>query len=124
MPSNSGRMNKVNEELKKVISSIISVDLKDPHLTGLITVTKVDTSPDFKLAYVYVSMISAKSNKQNLAILKKSSGFIRSALAKKVNLRTTPEIVFMFDESIEYGAKIDGILKSITKDIKKDKGEN
>lgn len=124
MPSNSGRMNKVNEELKKVISSIISVDLKDPHLTGLITVTKVDTSPDFKLAYVYVSMIAAKSNKQNLAILKKSSGFIRSALAKKVNLRTTPEIVFMFDESIEYGAKIDGILKSITKDIKKDKGEN
>ena len=124
MLSNSGRMNKVNEELKKVISSIISVDLKDPHLTGLITVTKVDTSPDFKLAYVYVSMIAAKSNKQNLAILKKSSGFIRSALAKKVNLRTTPEIVFMFDESIEYGAKIDGILKNITKDIKKDKGEN
>ena len=46
MPSNSGRMNKINEELKKVISNIISVDLKNPHLTGLITVTKVDTSRD------------------------------------------------------------------------------
>lgn len=123
MPSNSGRMNKINEELKKVISNIISVDLKNPHLTGLITVTKVDTSPDLKIAYVYVSMIGAKSNKSNLSILKKSSGFVRSSLARKVNLRTTPEIVFMFDESIEYGAKIDEILKNITKDMKKDKGE-
>ena len=123
MPSNSGRMNKVNEELKKVISDIISVDLKNPHLTGLITVTKVDTSPDFKLAYVYVSMIGTKSNKTNLAILKKSAGFVRSSLARKINLRTTPEIVFMFDESIEYGAKIDEILKNITKDMKRDKGE-
>ena len=123
MPSNSGRMNKINEELKKVISNIISVDLKNPHLTGLITVTKVDTSPDLKIAYVYVSMIGARSNKENLSILKKASGFVRSSLARKVNLRTTPEIVFMFDESIEYGAKIDEILKNITKDMKKDKGE-
>ena len=123
MPSNSGRMNKINEELKKVISNIISVDLKNPHLTGLITVTKVDSSPDLKIAYVYVSMIGAKSNKENLTILKKAAGFVRSSLARKVNLRTTPEVVFMFDESIEYGAKIDEILKNITKDMKKDKGE-
>ena len=123
MPSNSGRMNKINEELKKVISNIISVDLKNPHLTGLITVTKVDTSPDLKIAYVYVSMIGAKSNKENLTILKKAAGFVRSSLARKVNLRTTPEIVFVFDESLEYGAKIDSILKDITKDMKKDKGE-
>ena len=102
MPSNSGRMNKINEELKKVISNIISVDLKNPHLTGLITVTKVDTSPDLKIAYVYVSMIGTKSNKENLTILKKSAGFVRAS---------------------EYGAKIDEILKNITKDMKKDKGE-
>ena len=123
MPSNSGRMNKINEELKKAISNVISVELKNPHLTGLITVTKVDTSPDLKVAHVYVSMIGTKSNKENLTILKKSAGFVRSSLARKVNLRTTPEIVFMFDESIEYGAKIDEILKNITKDMKKDKGE-
>ena len=74
MPSNSGRMNKINEELKKAISNVISVELKNPHLTGLITVTKVDTSPDLKIAYVYVSMIGAKSNKENLTILKKAAG--------------------------------------------------
>ena len=99
-------------------------ELKNPHLTGLITVTKVDTRPDLKIAHVYVSMIAAKSKKENLAILKRASGFVRSCLARKVNLRTTPEIVFVFDESLEYGAKIDSILKDITKDMKKDKGDN
>ena len=120
MPANSNRMNKVNEELKKEISRIISLELKDPGLTGLISVTSVKTSPDFSMARVYVSMIGAKNNKQCLATLKKCSGHIRSMLAKKVNLRTTPELVFEFDESIEYGSRIDQILKDITKDLKKD----
>ncbi len=118
MPANSNRMNKINEELKKEISQIISLELKDPHLTGLISVTKVSTTPDFRYARVYVSMIGTKNNKQCLAILKKSSGYIRSILAKKVNLRITPELVFEFDESLEYGSKIDRILKDITKDLK------
>lgn len=116
--SSSNRMNKVDEELKKEISSIISLELKNPHLTGLISVSKVKTTPDLRYARVYVTMINEKSKKENLAILKKSSGFIRSTLAKKVNLRYTPELVFEFDESIEYGNKIDEILKKITKDLK------
>lgn len=119
MPSNSGRMNKINEELKKEVSHAITFGLKDPHLTGLITVTKVETTPDFKFARVYISMINSKNKKESLSILKKSSGFIRSIVAKNVNLRSTPEIIFEFDESIEYGAKIDEILKDITKDINK-----
>lgn len=120
MPSNSNRMNKINEELKKEISQIISYNLKDPNLKGgLITVTKVNTTPDLRIARVYVSMINIKNKKQALAILKKSSGYIRTELARSVNLRITPEIVFEFDESIEYGAKIDEILKDITKDMKK-----
>lgn len=120
MPANGNRMNKVDEEIKKEIGSIISTELKNPHLTGLISVTKVKTTPDFRYAKVYVSMIGEKSKKQNLSILKQSSGHIRSLLAKRINLRTTPELVFEFDESIEYGAKIDEILKDITKDFKKD----
>ena len=124
MPSNTGRMNKVNEELKREISKVIDQEIKDPHFTGLTSVTSVDCSPDFKYAKVYVSMIGSKSNKDNLAILKKSSGYIRSMIAKRINLRNTPELVFMFDESIEYGAKIDQILKDITKDMKNDKGDN
>lgn len=114
MPTNSGRMNKINEELKKEISHVISFKLKDPHLTGLITVTTVKTTPDLRYAKVFISMINSKNKKESLTILKKSSGFIRSEVAKNVNLRTTPEIIFEFDESIEYGAKIDEILKDIT----------
>lgn len=118
--SNSNRMNKVNEELKREIGRVIAQDLKDPQITGLISVTSVDTTPDFRFARVYVSMINAKSNKGNLARLKKCSGFIRSMIAKNVNLRITPELVFVFDDSIEYGSKIDAILEKITKDMKKD----
>ena len=119
MPSNSNRMNKIDEELSKEISSIISLELKNPKLTGLISVTKVKTTPDLRFAKVYVSMINEKNKKQNLAILKQSSGYIRSGIAKKINLRTTPELVFEFDESLEYGSRIDEILKDITKDLKK-----
>lgn len=120
MPSNSNRMNKVNEELRKEISKVISYSLKDPSLKGgLITVTKVNTSPDLRIARVYVSMINIRNKKDALATLKKSSGFIRTEVAREVNLRITPEIIFEFDESIEYGAKIDEILKDITKDMKK-----
>lgn len=120
MPKNSNRMNKINEELKKEISIVISQDLKDPQITGIISVTKVDTTPDLRFARVYVSMINAKSNKGNLARLKKCSGFIRSMIAKKVNLRITPELVFLFDESVEYGSRINAILEKITKDMKKE----
>lgn len=119
MSTTKNRMNKVDEELRKEISSIISTELKNPHLTGLISVTKVKTTPDLRFAKVYVTMINEKSKKENLSILKQSSGYIRSAIAKKVNLRYTPELIFEFDESIEYGSRIDEILKNITKDLKK-----
>ena len=117
MPSN--RMKKIDEELKKEISSIISLELKNPHLTGLISVSKVKTTPDLRFARVYVTMINEKSKKENLTILKQSSGYIRSAIAKKINLRYTPELIFEFDESLEYGSRIDEILKDITKDFNK-----
>ena len=117
MAGNS-RMNKIDEELRKEISSIISTELKNPHLTGLISVTKVKTTPDLRFAKVFISMINEKSKKETLSILKQSSGYIRSSIAKRINLRNTPELVFEFDESLEYGSRIDEILKDITKDIK------
>ena len=65
-------------------------------------------------------MINEKSKKENLSILKQSSGHIRSLIAKRINLRNTPELIFEFDESLEYGTRIDQILKDITKDLKKE----
>ena len=118
MQGKSNRMYKIDEELKKEISNIISLELKNPHLTGLISVTNVKTTPDLRFAKVYVSMINEKSKKENLKILKQSSGYIRSEVARRVNLRITPELIFEFDDSLEYGSRIDEILKDITKDIK------
>lgn len=120
MPSNSNRMNKINEELKKVIGSVINNQLKNPRLTGLISVTKVQTTPDLRYARVYISMFNEKSKKETLSILKRSAGFVRSEVARKVNLRMTPELVFLLDDSMEYGSRIDEILSKITKDMKKD----
>ena len=111
--SDNNRMNRVNEELREAISKIIDQELQDPKLTGMISVSSVKTTPDFRYARVFVTMIGCKSQKENLAILKKSSGYIRSLIAKRVNLRMTPELVFEFDESIEYGVKIDKILKDM-----------
>ena len=119
MQGKSNRMYKIDEELKKEISNIISLELKNPHLTGLISVTNVKTTPDLRFAKVYVSMINEKSKKENLKILKQSSGYIRSEVARRVNLRITPELIFEFDDSLEYGSRIDEILKDITKDFKK-----
>ena len=113
MQKNNNRFNRVDEELKKQVSMILMNDIKDPNLTGLISVTKAKVTPDLKYAKVYVSILNAKSIKEYLAILKKSAGLTRSLLAKRMNLRITPEIIFELDDSMEYGAKIDSILKEI-----------
>lgn len=116
MATNENRLNRINEELRKEISHIISFELKNPEATGLISVTKVKVTPDLKYAKVYVSILDAKSDTKTIEALKKSAGFIRSMIAKSVNLRVTPELVFEKDDSLEYGMKIDSILKDLKKD--------
>ncbi|MCI8482050.1 MAG: 30S ribosome-binding factor RbfA [Clostridia bacterium] len=113
MPKNNTRFERINEELKKEISHIISYELKNPNVTGLISVTKVKITPDLKYAKIYVSILNSKNETETLEGLKKSSGFIRTQIAKKINLRITPELVFERDDSIEYGARIDSILRNL-----------
>lgn len=116
--TNSNRMARVNEELKREISNIINYEVKNSNVTGMISVTKVKTTPDFRYAKVSVSIINSKNIKQTLAGLKAASGFIRSRVAEKMNLRITPELVFELDESLVYGEKIDRILEEVMKEIK------
>ena len=110
---NNNRMGRIDEEYKKELSQILSYELKNPNITGMISVTKVKVTSDLKYAKVSVSILNSKNIKETLAGLKKSSGFIRSELAKRINLRNTPELVFELYESLEYGARIDTILKEI-----------
>lgn len=117
MPNkNNNRLGRIEEEFKKEMSSIISYDLKEPKVTGLVSVTRVKVTPDLRYAKVWVSILNAKNTEETLEGLKKSAGFIRGELAQRINLRYTPEISFVIDDSLEYGAKIDNILKDIIKD--------
>lgn len=109
----NSRLGRIDEEYRKELSQIIGYELKDPSITGLISVTKVKVTSDLKFAKVYVSILNSKNIKDTLAGLKKSAGFIRTELARRVNLRNTPELIFELDDSLEYGAKIDSILKQI-----------
>ena len=121
MPNkNSNRLGRIDEELKKEISTIINYELKNPKITVLISVTKTKITPDLKYAKVYVSILNSKNLKETFINLKKSSGYIRTEIAKRINLRITPELVFVLDDSMEYGAKIEQILKEIMPD-KEDK---
>lgn len=110
---NNPRFGRINEEYRREISNVLDQKLKNPNITGLLSVTKVKVTQDLKYATVYVSILNSKNIKDTLAGLKKSSGYIRTELAKKINLRNTPEIVFELDESMEYGSRIDNILKEI-----------
>ena len=114
MSKNEARLGRVNEELMKAISHIITYELKNPDVTGMISVTRVKVTPDLTYAKVYVSILNPKSVEETMKGLKESAGFIRSQVAKTVNLRITPELVFEYDDSIEHGEKIDNILKQIS----------
>ena len=113
MAKNETRLGRIDEELRKEISQIISFELKNPDATGLISVTKAKITPDLKYAKIYVSILNSKNEEKTMEALKKSAGFIRSLIAKRINLRITPELIFEIDNSMEYGAKIDKILKEL-----------
>ena len=118
MSKNEARLGRVNEELMKALSQIITYELKNPDVTGMISVTRVKVTPDLKYAKVYVSMLNSKSVEKTMQGLKDSAGFMRSQVARMVNLRITPELVFEDDDSIEHGERIDNILKQISEQDK------
>ncbi len=107
-------MERVNEEIRKAISSCVQNDLKNPKLTGLITVTKVETTSDFKNAKVYFSIFDKHKN-QVFENLKTCVGKMRKAIADNVKIRFIPELELKMDDSIEYSFHIDEILKNTNK---------
>ena len=113
MPKNNNRQGRIDEEFRRELSQIISFDLKNPNVTGMISVTRVKVTPDLKFAKVSVSILNSKNIQETLEGLKKSAGYLRSELAKRINMRNTPELVFELDESLEYGARIDSLLNEI-----------
>ncbi|NLK20806.1 MAG: 30S ribosome-binding factor RbfA [Epulopiscium sp.] len=120
--SKSSRMTRINEEIKKEISDIIRQDLKDPRINQLmVSVINVDTTNDLKHCKVYISVMGDKNQKEGvLEGLKSAGGFIRREIARRINLRNTPEFIFKLDDSIEYGIHLSKILDDINQDAKED----
>ena len=111
----ANRIMRISEEVKREVSEIIQNDLKDPRVSGMISVTKVNVTNDLRYAKVYISVLGNDEDRKHvLEGLKNASGFIRKEVGQRINLRYTPEMVFEIDDSIEYGIKISNILKSIT----------
>lgn len=115
MAGNQNRMNRIDEEYRKELSHIIDYELKNPNITGLISVTKVKVTNDLKYAKVYVSILNSKSEKDTMDTLKRSAGFVRTLIAKRINLRITPELIFEKDDSMEYGARIEKVIEDLKK---------
>lgn len=107
------RTDRIEEEIKKVVSNVIDRELKDPRINGIISVTKVSVTNDLKYCKIYVSMLGTKDIEKALEALKSSSGFIRREIGKSVRMYFTPEIKFELDTSMEYGAHIDKIINEL-----------
>ncbi len=110
------RPNRVGEQMKKELSDIIGRKIKDPRV-GFVTVTDVEVSGDLQIAKVFISVLGDQEKREEtLAGLNKAKGFIRAEIGQRVRLRKTPEIFFEFDESIDYGNKIETLLSELKKD--------
>ena len=116
----SNRKGRINEELKRELSSLIRT-LKDPRVQqSMVSVTKVEATGDLRYAKVYIRVLDKDKSKETIKGLKSAGGFLRREIGSRLQLRYTPELIFEEDDSIAYGAKMFDLLRSL--DIKEDDG--
>lgn len=108
------RATRVGEQMKKELSDIIGRKLKDPRI-GFVTVTDVRVTGDLQQAKVYISVLGDDEQRENtLKALEQAKGFIRSEIGQRIRLRKTPEILFEIDETMEYGSRIERLIREIS----------
>ena len=112
----SNRIGRINEEIQRELSAQIR-RLKDPRVsqTGMVSITRVDTTGDLRYCRVYVSVLDKSQEKDVLKGLKSAAGFLRRELGRNLQLRYSPEIVWEQDDSIQYGAKMLKLISSLDK---------
>lgn len=116
MKKNSNRLIRINQEVHNDLSNILRGDIKDPRVSPMTSIVKVDVKSDLKHCIVYVSVMGdEKEQNDTLEGLKSSSGHIRSELAHRTNLRNTPELKFIIDHSIQYGVEISALIDKVVK---------
>lgn len=120
MRKNSIKNTRINMEVQRELSKVISQEMKDPRIDPMTSVIAVEVTPDLKQAKVYVSVLGSDEKKQaTLEGLKSATPFIRKHLASTINLRNTPELKFYMDESIEYGVSMSKLIDDVNKGISK-----
>ena len=116
MRKNSVKNTRINGEVLKELSNIIRSEIKDPRINPMTSVVSVEVAPALKTCKAYISVLGdEKSQQDTIAGLKSAEGYIRRELARTVNLRNTPEIKFILDQSIEYGINMSKLIDEVTK---------
>jgi ribosome-binding factor A len=108
MQKTSNRLNRIGDEICQELANLIRGELRDPRL-GMVSVLEARVSRDLSHADVYVTVLGADA-KESVAALNKAGGFLRSLLAKNINLRTTPRLRFIYDESVERGRQLSDLI--------------
>ena len=117
MRKNSIKNTRINGEVRRELSAIIQNEIKDPRIHPMTSVVEVEVAPDLKSAKAYISVLGdEQAQRDTLEGLRSAEGYIRRALARTVNLRNTPEIRFIMDQSIEYGVNISRKIDEVTGD--------
>ncbi|NLP34643.1 MAG: 30S ribosome-binding factor RbfA [Clostridiales bacterium] len=125
MRKNSIKNTRVNVEVQKVLSSLISRELKDPRINPMTSVVSVEVAPDLKTAKVYISVLGDEASKESTRLgLKSAASYLRGQLAKELNLRNTPELTFIIDKSIEYGVNMAKLIDEVNKNNRSDDEES
>lgn len=107
------RHERLEEDVKLAISDIISREVKHPDVKGIISITKVHITPDNKYAKIYVSIFNVDDKSKVLNAIKKSNGFIKFELSKRVQMKYMPALEFVLDDSMDYGSHMDKIINSL-----------
>jgi ribosome-binding factor A len=121
MRKNSIKNTRINGEVQRELSNIIRNGIKDPRISPMTSVVTVEVAPDLKTCKAYISVLGDEKEQQDtMAGLKSAEGFVRRELAHTVNLRNTPEIRFILDQSIEYGVRMSKLIDEVTAELPKE----
>ena len=125
MRKNSIKNTRINAEVLRELSEIIRNGIKDPRIHPMTSVVSVEVTPDLKYCKAYISVLGNEdAAKATIEGLKSAEGYVRRELARRINLRNTPELKFILDQSIEYGVSMSKLIDEVTKDLHQGEGQD
>ena len=117
------RIDRISEEVRREVDSILREDVRDPRVTGTWSITRADVTRDLRYAKIRISVLEDELRQPMLTALKNAAGFIRHELGRRLNLRYTPEVLFEIDNNIAYGVRIASVLADVLPQAGEEKGE-